>query len=271
MAGDREPGALVDWSPRAPGIVLGWLAGLGSRRADLLPVRWLGRRRGFGSDVLDALRDFGILLAATPLALGVAASVLTLDAYSTAVSAFLLFDPDPLCAGRDGPLGLADLCRGPGRGRRGVCHPVPARTWAPGPYVHRPGRPRQSPGHHLLGHRAELATARGDVPALTRPSGHLSPGVAGGEWREVFVVPVRNAGMMLAVVAVSFEWGAAGPLLLAGVPFLLLIKSLPGAGWLYPALVLAGLSGMFTVLDHGGLPDSCPGRSRRRLPPGDWG
>ena len=48
-----------------------------------------------------------------------------------------------------------------------------------------------------------------------------------GEWREVFVVPVRNATICAGDPGVPFEWDAPGPLLLASVPFLLLIKTLP--------------------------------------------
>ena len=61
-----------------------------------------------------------------------------------------------------------------------------------------------------------------------------------GDARSFFATPLRHAAIVLAFLAMPAEWGAAGPLLFASVPLLLLIKSVPSELWLYAILLVDG-------------------------------
>ncbi len=237
LAGDREPDALVDRSPRPGDRPRLAGAGLGDRRAHRLRAARRGpqarRVRDRRSASASSHRDRpGRGPVRVPDSRRLSDGRLCAGAR----------DPRPVGRGGDGPLGLANVSGGGCRSRRGVSHPVRAGAQPP------MGSRRRA----ALGVLASLlAIVCWGIERLLVPRAH-------GEWREVFVVPVRNVAVALAILAVPFEWDAAGPLLLASVPFLLLIKSLPGAGWLYPALALAALSGMFLIRDHWAVPALIP-------------
>ena len=125
--------------------------------------------------------------------------------------------------------------------------------------VGRRGRGRGVP--HALRTGAGPLGARQPPWAFSRASWPSSSGGSSGSRRgrprpsgdEVFAIPLRNTTIALAVLAIGPGWGTVGPPLLASVPFLLLIKSRPSAGWLYPALGLVLASGTFAVLRPLGL------------------
>ena len=75
------------------------------------------------------------------------------------------------------------------------------------------------------------------------------------EWRDLYAAPLANATIALALLAIVPEWDSPRALLLASVPFLLLIQSRPRAGWLYPALGLMVASSAFAIVHRWG-PDA---------------
>jgi len=73
-----------------------------------------------------------------------------------------------------------------------------------------------------------------------------------GEWLPIFRTPTLHAAISLAVLAILPEWDSPRALLLASLPFLLLIKSVPRPFWLYPALGLVAASVAFAAYSRWG-------------------
>ena len=223
-------------------------------RDGLIPcgLRWLGRRRGLASLPRPARRVGGPAGGGLGLGLGVAGPVLTLDAYPMAVAALLLTIPALAVS--------AAMDRSAWRTYGAIVVGVAAAYLT----LFELGRGRT--GHvSTLGVLASLLAVvdLGDQPAR----------LAGGAGRTGTRCSRSRSGTRRSCWR-SWRsppgWGRPGPLLLASVPFLLLIKAVPTAGWLYPALALMLASGAFAVADRWG-PRGSDALGGRRRPFGCWG
>jgi tetratricopeptide (TPR) repeat protein len=235
-------GAGTRWASGAsePGIVVGWLAlATAVDGLVLCGLRAVGRRRGLDRFVLDPLRDLGIALALAGFALGIAASVLTLDAYPTAVTALVLTAAALAFS--------AAMERTAWRVTMSTIVGVSAAYLS----LFELGRGRQ-------GHVAALGVLASLLAVVVWTLERLAARERWREWRGVFAAPLANATIALAMLAVPFEWDAVGPLVLASLPFLLLVRSRSAAGWLYPALLLVVASGMFAAFRLYGLAGLAP-------------
>ena len=232
----------VRWSigVRAREIVLGWVA-LATAIVGLVfcGLRAWGKKWGTSAFWLDPLGDMGVVVATASFVWAVTASALNLDAWPTAVPALLLLIP-----------ALAVSAAIDGSAWR-VYAAIVAGTAAAYLVLFELERGRQ-------GHVSALGVLASLLAILCWGIERVAARRARGQGREVFAVPLRNATIALALVALPFEWDAAGPLLLASVPFLLLVERRPAAVWLYPALALIGSSGAFAVADRWGFSGLMP-------------
>ncbi len=220
-------GGATRWAigDRAAGILLGWLAMVSA--ADgliLVALRVLSLRRQVQIAV-HPLRDVGILLAAATFAMAIAASLFTLDSYPTAFPALLILVPILILS--------AAIDRSSLRTYGAIVAAVSAS------YLTLFELGRNSSGHvSSLGVLASL---------LAVVCWAMDRGVR-TNWRAIFGDPLRYSTVALAIVALLPDSGAPWALLLASLPFLLLIKSLPAAEWLYPALGSLLASAYFAVM-----------------------
>ncbi len=216
-----------------PGIVLGWVALASAIDALILVIlRATGRARG--PFFLDPLRDVGVFLAVATFGLAVAGSSSTLDAYPMAVAALLV-----LVAGL---LLSAVIDRSPWR-VYGAIFVVVASAYLTMFFL---GRGRQ-------GHVSALGVLASLLAIAFWGLERLASRKAKGDWRGVFAVPPRDATIALSILAIPPDWGAPRAMLLASLPFLLLIRMLPASGWLYPSLALIVGAGAFSAFDRWGL------------------
>jgi hypothetical protein len=219
---------------RPPGIVLGRLALASAIDGVLLSgLPWIGRRKRIGDEPLRAFRDLGIVLAVASFSLAIAATVVTLDAYPTAFGALLLLISALLIG--------ATSERSAWRVYGAILVSVAAAYLT----LFEIGRGR-------TGHVSALGVLASLLAIAFWGLERLASRKTRGEWREVFATPLGHASILMAVVAILPDWGAPRALLLASVPFLLLIKSVPASDWLYPALALVAASGTFKALDRWG-------------------
>ncbi len=268
LGGLRREGGLV-----LLGLALAWLATLGATRwgvgardpgiilgafalttaVDGLVASGLGRmgrRRGSGPIVLGPLDILGIVLAAASFAMGVAGPLLTLDAYPAAVAALLLTIPALALS--------AAIERAAWRTYGAIVVGVVAAYLT----LFELGRGR-------AGHVSSLGVLASLLAVATWGLNRLASREAWSGWRGVFAVPLRNATIALAVLAIGPDWGSPGPLFLASVPFLLLLNASPAAGWLYPALGLMVASGAVAASDRWGTRSLTPGAVGAAF--GSWG
>ena len=230
-------GTLWVLGPRIPEDVLGWLA-LTTALDGLLVcgLRSEGRRRGLDEYVLDPLRQLGNVLAGAAFFLSLIVSSLVPDAYPLAVTALLLLIPALAVS--------AAIDRSSWR----VYAAVVAGVAAAYVTLFELGRGRQ-------GHASALGVLASLLAIACWGIERAVSLWARERWRDLYAAPLGNATIALALFAVVPEWDSPRALLLASVPFLLLIQSRPSVGWLYPALGLMVASSAFAIVHRRG-PDA---------------
>ncbi|MEJ7638516.1 MAG: hypothetical protein WKF75_11220, partial [Singulisphaera sp.] len=223
-------GTLWALGPHIPRNVVGWLALTSALDGLLLcGLRWQGRRRGLDEYVLKPFRDLGNVLAGAVFLVALIVSSQVPDAYPMAVTALLLLIPALAVS--------AAMDRTSWR----VYAAVVAGVAAAYVTLFELGRGRE-------GHASALGVlASGLAIACWGIERTVSRWAREG-WRDLYAAPLVNATIALALLAIVPEWDAPRALLLASVPFLLLIQSRPSAGWLYPALGLMVASSAFAIV-----------------------
>ena len=197
----------------------------------LVAMRWGRSESRSVLHVLDPLRDLGIVSAAAAFALALAAASLSLDSYPTAVSALLLIVPALVASA------ILD------RWRWRTYAAIAAAAAAAYLTMFELGRGRA--GHmSSLGVLATLLSLT--CWAIERDARRLRD-----EWKPIFQTPARR-GDRAGHCGDLARVGLALALLLASLPFLLLIKSLPRPEWLYPVLGLMTASLAFAVVPRWG-------------------
>jgi tetratricopeptide (TPR) repeat protein len=228
--------AATRWSigPRPDAILLGSLALAAAVDGLLLVVmHWAGRWMRIAASALAPLRDVGIVLAAATFALSLVASVRNLDSYPLAVSALLLLSATLVAS--------AVLDRGAWRTYAALVVGIAAA------YLTMFELGRGQHGHvSSLGVLASLlALACWTIERATARS-------LRDEWLPIFRRPALDTAIALAVLAIIPEWDSPRALLLAALPFLLLVKSLPRPEWLYPAFGLVAAAIGFAIFPRWG-------------------
>ena len=220
--------------PRATAFVLGALALTAAIDGLILvSLRWIGRKRGLSEFFLNPLRDLGIVLAAVPFALALAASVESLDSYPLAISALLMIVV-PMIAS-------AVLDRSSWRTYAAIVTGVAAAYLT-----------MFELGRDHAGHVSSLGVLASLLALTCWVIERATDRFVNEDWKPIFRLPARDAAIVLALLAILPEWNSPRALLLASVPFLLLIKSLPRPEWLYPALGLMLASAGFAILPRWG-------------------
>ena len=68
--------------------------------------------------------------------------------------------------------------------------------------------------------------------------------------QNLFSEPLANSAIILASISTMMSWDAPLPMLLSGVPFLLMIRIIPRVEWLYITLTIISLSSYLTFKQH---------------------
>jgi tetratricopeptide (TPR) repeat protein len=214
----------------APGIDAGWLA-LTTAAVGLAPCLLIGWGRRWEVDryYLDPLRDVGMLLAAATFLMVAFARAETYAAYPTCVAALLLLVATLVA--------WAALERDPWRTGGAIVAFVVAAYLT----LFELGRGR-------AGHVSALGVLASLLAVLSWGIDRAVRGRLREPWHPVFARPLLAATLILATLALPPDWGAPGPLLLAALPFLLVVKSLPAAEWLYAVLAIVAASATFAIV-----------------------
>lgn len=224
---------------RSPAILLGWLAVVSAiDGAVLVAVQAFGRGKWTRS-ILDPLREMGSVTAVASFVFAVAASTLNLDSYALALAALLLLVAMLIAS--------AKITRSP----LDVYGAVDAAVSASYLTLFELGRYRTGSISTLGVLASILSIAFWTIDrCLVR--------WAKEDWKSLLCQPLRYSAAVLAVAALVPDVGTPWALLIAGLPFVLLVKSLSSAAWLYPAIGSLLASAYFAVNARWGYPRLAP-------------
>jgi hypothetical protein len=220
---------------RQPSLIAGWLACTTSLVALLLGLLYtIGRRLRASRLWINAARDLADVTALSTLGLATAARLLSPDVFPTALAALLIVT-----------LPIVLIAAGERTSWR-VFGAIGALVGAAYLVLFELGRGRPGDPSALGVLATSLALAFWTLERLFWLRG-------AERWRAVFAGPLRISVATLAVAALPADWGAPRALLLAALPFLLLIKTWPAAQWLHAALGIVSAALAFAVLQGPGL------------------